>query len=492
MSLETPKDPSRVPANTPAPAPAQDKRSSPHYLLDGTECVRGHDGHAYIVVNVNGKLLGLRVGSRAAHQFIRSRSDAVLKRSELQEIDYLAQSFAESFGRLVHVWVRVAQFPGGVEIDLSDDQLPRVRITAAGVQEVHESETVFYRPAQMRALPRPAASGSLEQLYPYLPSDDASRGLLLAWLTYTIAHPKAQENKFVILALTGSQGSGKTLLSKLVQRVTDPSVVSVQVLPNTAKDIAIALQNAHVVFYDNLRSFPPHIADALCIAATGGVISSRQLYTDADQQLVPLHGAVVLNGLHHFIDQPDLAQRCLRIHLPEIHGDKRRSEQAMEAEFLAAYPAIMRSLYDLTAKIFAALPTAEVTHEHRMYDFARWLAAMGDVLGHHFLQEMFSRQQAEGQRDALQENVLSAAVLQFAEALEEEWSDTPSALWKALSDMVGPQVARSRDWPQNAIALSKRLTPMQVALRSQGVKLSFSRDTERKVTISGPNSREMY
>ncbi|MCH5375928.1 MAG: hypothetical protein JJ992_18310, partial [Planctomycetes bacterium] len=59
---------------------------------------------------------------------------------------------------------------------------------------------------------------------------------------------------------------------------------------------------------DAQRYVTPTMSDAMCTASTGGAISTRQLYTNADQHISPLHGALVLNGIHAFIDQPDLTQ----------------------------------------------------------------------------------------------------------------------------------------------------------------------------------------
>jgi hypothetical protein len=99
------------------------------------------------------------------------------------------------------------------------------------------------------------------------------------------------------------------------------------------------------------------------------------------------------------------------------------------------------------------------------------------------LQEYFVRAQAEGQREALQENVLSAAVLEFAENVKTEWDGTPSDLLRELTARASEPVKRSREWPLNPIALSRRLVPMQAALKEQKIALEFTRGKERKIKI---------
>jgi energy-coupling factor transporter ATP-binding protein EcfA2 len=462
-------------------------RKPVHHLLGDAECVLGNDGHAYALVKQGQCTFALRSGTKLLNAYLRERAHAdnqpPLKRADLTEIDYLIQSAAEGCRQRRDVWLRVARVDGGIEIDVGDDSLTRIRVTPEGVQEFASSPTLFTRTPHMKALVRPAAEGDLSLLHPLLPQLEVHRLMLLAWITYVIANPKTDQAKYVMLVLTGGQGSGKSMLSKLLQRLIDPNVVGVQVLPSGVKEIAIATRNAHLVLFDNVRGFPHYIADALCIAATGGTITARQLYTDADQQVVQLHGAIVFNGLHHFIDQPDLAQRCLHINLARLEEKNRRSEQDMEAELARNLPAIMRGLYELIAQVLRALPTAKVSAPHRMYDFARWLAAMETVVNRPMLQDFFVRSQAEGQREALQENLLSAAVLEFAESLRSRWEGTSTDLLAELSARATPEIRRSREWPLNPISLSRRLIPMQAALREQGISLESSRGKARVIRI---------
>jgi hypothetical protein len=472
-------------ADSSSPTPLE-RSPAAHRLLDEATCTLGSNGNAYLLVQRQGITVALRAGSKPFNHYLRERArelgDAAPKRSELAEIGYLVQSVAESNGRRTDVWLRVGKIPGGIEIDLGDESHRRVRITERGVEEVQHSGTVFERAATMKPLVRPAATGNLDLLNRYLPEKQITRYLLLAYITYVLAHPKTEHTKYVILILSGEQGSGKSFTSKLIQRLIDPSVVTAQVIPSDPKSLAIATKNAHLVVFDNIRSFSPYVADALCIAATGGSITGRQLYTDNEQNVTSLHGATLLNGLHHFVDQPDLAQRSLHIHLPSIQEEKRRSEHDMEAELAAAMPSIMRGLYELTSKLLKALPDAKVTAPHRMLDFVRWLAAMEVVLNVPTLQEFFVFTQAQGQRDALQENILSATVLEFAEK-EKKWTGTPTELLKALNERVSEATRRARDWPANPIALSRRLIPMVPALKEQQIRLEMTRGTERRISI---------
>jgi hypothetical protein len=121
-----------------------------------------------------------------------------------------------------------------------------------------------------------------------------------------------------------------------------------------------------------------------------------------------------------------------------------------------------------------------------MLDFVRWLAAMEKAQGvpAGVFQLEYSEAIRHGQLDSLQENVLAAAVMEFAEGLPGgEWSGTPAGLLLELNKKASRGTQRSRDWPQNPIALSKRLVPLQAGLATQGIDLEFGRGRQRRITI---------
>lgn len=223
----------------------------------------------------------------------------------------------------------------------------------------------------------PAPVGDLWLIRKYVNLHSTDLVLFIAWVAYTLAHPKVSTSKYLILTLGGGQGTGKTsLCTNVILPLIDPSVVGVQMLPSSDRDLAIALHDAHLRCFDNVRGFKHAMADTLCIAATGGAITTRRLYTDADLHVVQLHGALVFNGIHAFVNQADLAQRCLSLQLLPLPEARRLSETEMVAAFQKDLPAIQRGLFDLIAKILQHLPSATVTNPERMIDFCRWLAAM--------------------------------------------------------------------------------------------------------------------
>jgi hypothetical protein len=197
--------------------------------------------------------------------------------------------------------------------------------------------------------------------------------------------------------------------------------------------------------------------------------------------------ALVLNGIHSFINQPDLAQRCLPIHLETIQEDRRKSDTILLQEFNADLPYILRGLFDLIAEIYKHLGTAQVTNPERMIDFVQWLAAMeaAKSVPAGVYQMEYSEALRHGQLDSLQENELAAAILELTEGLQSDfWQGTPDELLNELNSSVSKGTQRSRDWPLNPIALSKRLAVLEAGLRSQGIVVAFTRGKKRTIRIT--------
>ena len=464
----------------------------PHNLPKKLGLILAQNSNTYAVIKDAANPYVLPVGSRKLNNIVRAYGNdqgLTLRKSDISEINDGLKAHAETVRDFKNVWYRVAPIIGGVEVDLGDDVHTRVKVTAGNVELVIDgSETLFYRSAVSLPFVMPAKAGNLKLLKKYLNMHAVSATLFIAWLTYTLSHPKVATSKFVILSLQGGQGAGKTsLCNNIILKLLDPSVVGVQMLPNNIKDLAIAAQNSHVLCFDNMRDIGRFMSDVLCMAATGGAMTSRQLYTDADQQVMNLHVALVLNGIHSFIDQPDLAQRCLPIQLQPISESNRVSDNELVANFNADLPVIMRGLFELMASIFTHLPNAKVTNPERMIDFVRWLAAMelvdGAPIGTY--QSAYSESLNQGQLDAMQDNLLGAAVLDFCQnnLKTRDWSGTPEELLQQLNTYQTQSTLRSRDWPQNAISLSKRLIPLLASLFTQGIHIEFRRGKKRNINI---------
>jgi hypothetical protein len=145
----------------------------------------------------------------------------------------------------------------------------------------------------MLPLPVPERGGSIEALRSFL--NIPSRNdlvLIVAWLLAALR----SGGLYPLLAISGEQGSAKTVLSKLLKALIDPNAAPVRALSREERELMIAANNGYLLAFDNLSGLPVWLSDALCRLATGGSFAVRQLYTDDEEMLFEAARPILLNG----------------------------------------------------------------------------------------------------------------------------------------------------------------------------------------------------
>jgi hypothetical protein len=136
--------------------------------------------------------------------------------------------------------------------------------------------------------------------------------LVVAWLLGALR----AGGPYPVLAIAGEQGSAKTVLSKLLRALIDPSVAPVRALPRDERELFIAASNGHVLAFDNLSGLPPWLSDTLCRLTSGGAFSTRRLFTDQDEILFAAARPIILNGiLARSSIRPRMEYACCRMYV---------------------------------------------------------------------------------------------------------------------------------------------------------------------------------
>lgn len=415
----------------------------------------------------------------------------VLKNEDMSEVLSLLNAHARFDGEKMTVYLRSAQVDENtVELDCADEDNTRIRLQNGEVALIESgSEVLFYQSQTQQPLVTPAAQGDWQALLPFLNMSEQEKFLFLGWLTYLLAYPRGKSVGYPLLIVKGEQGAGKSFLCKAIIRgLVDPNVSGIQLFPKDPKDLIISSQNSRVLIYDNLRKLSKDWSDVLCIAATSGTLSTRKLYTDSEESIMHLHAPVVLNGIHNFVEEPDLASRCLNIQLLPMEAEHREHENLLESRLNTSLPGIFRGLLELAAQALQQIDQVEVTCPERMLGYVHWLAALEQVMDLPMgeLQQAYRSNLRQAMLDTIQENLLAYTVLQFAKQYNDEpWRGRPQDLLTTL-DAHAPRRIRSNpgQWPQNAIALSKRLSALHKSLSAQGVILQIGdRGKHRQITL---------
>jgi hypothetical protein len=324
----------------------------------------------------------------------------------------------------------------------------------------------------MLPLPVPERGGSIEALRSFLNlSNQNDFVLVAAWLLAAL-RPRGP---YPLLAISGEQGSAKTVLSKLLRALVDPNMAAVRALPREERELMIAANNGHVLAFDNLSGLSPWLSDALCRVASGGSFAIRRLYTDDEEVLFKAARPTVLNGIEEVIARSDLVDRAIFLTLGPIPEEQRRSEIELWREFELARPRILGALLDAAGHGLQTVGSVQLTRLPRMADFALWAMACERSL---WPAGTFSRAYTASRKTAIEGMIDTDPITACVQALMSErssWTGSAADLLRISLERTG-QTGDTVGWARNPRALAGHLRRAQTFLRALGIEISFNRE----------------
>ena len=363
---------------------------------------------------------------------------------------------------------------GLIYLDLADEFWRCVEIGANGWRIAEDPPVRFRRSAGMQPLPLPLRGGSIDSLAPFLNlASENDFVLVVAWLLGALR----AGGPYPVLAIAGEQGSAKTVLSKLLRALIDPSVAPVRALPRDERELFIAASNGHVLAFDNLSGLPSWLSDTLCRLTSGGAFSTRRLFTDQDEILFAAARPVILNGIEDIITRPDLADRAIMLMLAPIAERQRRPEHALWREFELARPRILGALLDAAAHGLQMLPRVRLERLPRMADFALWATACESAFRPAgTLEAAYTSNRHDAIENIVDADLVAARVREMM-ADRVQWAGSASDLLRAGTNGAGNStVGNQFGWPKNPRALAGRLRRAQTSLRTLGIEIVFGRE----------------
>ena len=206
------------------------------------------------------------------------------------------------------------------------------------------------------------------------------------------------------------------------------------------------------------------------------------MYTDLDQILVGGYRTIVLTSVSNAVVEPDLAERCVTLHLSHIA--QRRSEARLWKEFERERPAIFGALLDIIAHGLKQLPHVTVPDPPRLIDLALWgtaieraFAAAGSFLA------AFATSQTTAIDSVIEVNPVAAAIAGFMED-RVAWDGTTTQLWRELQvrDQTEARPTETKGWPKDPVSFGIALAKTLPTLRKIGVEATRDRSKSRKRT----------
>jgi hypothetical protein len=373
------------------------------------------------------------------------------------------------------VAVRLADHDGVLYLDMGDAgwRVIAIRPGTWSICDPAEVPIRFRRPRGMEALAEPVRAASLAPLADlFNVGEESDRQLIIGWLIGCL-YPRGPRP---VLQLLGEQGTAKSTLARILRSILDPNTVPLRTQPKEEGDLLIAAGNSLMVALDNLSEIKPWLSDALCRLATGGGLSKRELYTDAEEVLLDAQRPVLLTAISEVATASDLLDRCITVTLPPIPSEARKTEAEIALLVARARPLILGALLDAAAAALLRLPTVTLARTPRMADFATWVEAAAPSFGWEpgaFVDALEANRRT-ADAVAIEAIPLGPVLIRFM-AAHDGWQGSATELLAALNEVASEEVRKERGWPKQANQLSNQLRRLAPNLRRIGLGVGGDR-----------------
>jgi energy-coupling factor transporter ATP-binding protein EcfA2 len=419
----------------------KNKISTTNALLVITDFVKEYyvteNEDVYATIEYGDTTKNVNIASKTYEQWLRSQyyilSKGTLSNSILKEvINTISAREAMGSKSKRKTYLRIGQDADSLYIDLMNQQQKVIKINKAGWGIV-ESKVQFERPVISKPIIPPKNNGDLSKLRNYIPLTGESYKLVLSFIIGCFM----PDGPYPILILQGSQGSGKSTLSKLIKLIVDPSQVLIQSAPKNEKDLMIAALNNHLLVYDNLSGISSELSDAICKLSTGAGMTLRSLYTDKDATVFRAKRPQILNGIDYIATRSDLADRSTIVTLPKMSDDQRLDEKTFWNNFYSDLPDILGGICDVLSSILANYDSLRLTKNSRMADYVKWITAGESRLGFQNgeFYRIYEANKNEAAIEALEQDMLANSINELLKE-REEISGNATTIIKLLKDYM--------------------------------------------------------
>jgi putative DNA primase/helicase len=460
---------------------------------EGVELWRDQSGATYATVPVNGHLENWSLRAFGFERWVSGlyyrKAGLALPTQALDDIRRTLDIKAYEEGAKYDPFVRVGDYNGKIFLDLCDDAWRAVEITEKGWRVIERPAVKFLRSSSARPLPEPEAGDVIERLRGFvnIASDDDFK-LIVSWLVASLR----PGSPFPILIINGTQGTGKSVLCRLLRSLIDPDVALICAAPKDERDLVLAAANTWISAFDNLSDVSGFLPDALCRLASGAGYRTRALHTNRDEAVFSVQRPVLLNGIPTLTEQADVGRRSIVINLATIPPERRQAEGDFWIEFASLRGRILGVLLNGVSRALSAIDSIKVDRPGSMADFEKWSMAAAPAFGWgaEEFQSAYRRNQAVVVDDTFEADAVAVAIKDFIiPKYPDGWEGAPAALQVELDEATPERIRKSRSWPKTPAQLGNRIKRAKPLLEHKGFTVERRHSGTRSIIIVPPRPR---
>lgn len=374
---------------------------------------------------------------------------------------------------------RVSEEQGKLYINLMNERNEAVEIGKGGWKIKEFPSSHFEKLDSASRLDSPKVGGDLSKLKKYLTVEGDDYLLILSFIIACFM----PNGPYPILILQGSQGSGKSFLSKIIKKIVDPSDPEDAMIlspPKDEKDLLISARSHYLLAFDNLSGIDSDMSDKFCKLATGIAIISKKLYTDKDASVIAAKRPQILNGIDYIATRGDLADRSIIISLPKMSERMRRDEESLWSDFNNDLPDILGGIYDILSVILANYKSTNLVRTSRMADYVKWITAGETSLGIEkgkFI-EIYEINKKEAALEALEKDILAYSIFEIINERNELIGNSTFIIHQLTNKLNRLGIIHKENWmPINK--LKDSLLRIEPVLNRVNIQYEYKRGKER-------------
>ena len=355
---------------------------------------------------------------------------------------------------------------GVIEYFLSDSEETVVQVDANGVRIADETKYKFVKRDGTHEQVRPLKNDEdlLDLLQPFVNIKGEAYILFVIWLIQAFS-----SGSHFCIFLSAERGSGKSLLTHVINKLIDPSSGETCSMPRNRDDLETLLNGQYLVCLDNIDRITKDFSDTFCIAVTGGQVARRKKFYDTNVVYLQLHNVLVFNGIGIGPEEADLAERSLFFPMRKLDSTELVPERELWQMFEIRRAKILWHIFETLSKAMQLIHTVKPTAKERMADAYVEMLAIAKVLG--VSEERFNamlKNSTASMGKIYENDPVTKAIMEHMEQrgsrkLHGSSTDVYNLIKSTYSGEKGPL-------PMSAAAFGKQLNQLDVPLKKLGYR----------------------